>query len=80
MSSPDNIHDMIVYERLKEVCPLRNPEDMTRDELLRDSNVAFKIIGYSPQDLEKVVTLVYTEKNHVHLYEFVYEVWRLDNA
>ena len=68
-----------VYDRFKEVCPVRNPCDMTVDELLRDTNVAFKIIGYDPNNLDKSVADVYIEKDHIHLYDFIYDVWRFDN-
>ena len=68
-----------VYSRLKEICPVRNLDDMTLTELLKDTNVAFKIIGYSPNNLTGNVNRVFIEKDHIHLYDFIYDVWRLDH-
>lgn len=71
--------DNEVYNRLKEICPKRNLDDMTLTELLKDTNTAFKIIGYSPKNFDKSVTQVFIEKDHIHLYDFIYDVWRWDN-
>ena len=74
------IKDLIVYTRFKEICPPKTVQDMSFKELLNDTNVAFKIIGYTPNDFEKNVYKIYIDMNHQKLYDFIYDVWRVDNG
>lgn len=69
----------IVLKRFREICPPENPENKTLDELIADTNVAFKIIGYEPHNMEANVKEIYLEKNHTVLSEFIYDVWELDS-
>ena len=73
-----SIHEAIVYGRLEEICPLKNTDTMTLDELIHDSNIAFQIIGYKPKNLEKSVKYVFENCDLTALYEFIYRVWKYD--
>lgn len=73
-----SIGETIVYGRLEEVCPTKNTENMTFNELVNDCNVAFKIIGYDPKNLEKSVKDVFENYNIPILFEFIYQVWLND--
>lgn len=72
----------IVRDRLLEICPEKNLENLSREDLKNDTNVAFKIIGYEPVDLGTNVSTVADElcngKSFDSLAEFIYEVWRID--
>ena len=72
-------YESVVKGRLEEICPLKNTDEMTLDELIHDSNIAFQIIGYTPKNLEKSVKFVFENRDLPSLYEFVYEVWLNDN-
>ena len=74
-----SIHEAIVKGRLEEICPFKNTDEMTLDDLVKDCNVAFQIIGYKPKNLEKSVRFVFENRDLTLLYEFVYEVWLNDN-
>lgn len=74
------IDKLIVFTRLKEICPTKNVESMSYSELVNDTNVAFKIIGYVPKDLESNVRNIFINENHVNLYDFIFDVWWLDNG
>lgn len=73
-----SIHEAIVYGRLEEICPMKNTENMSVDELIHDCNIAFQIIGFKPKNLEKTVKDVYLNNDIPLLFEFVFEVWKND--
>lgn len=73
-----SIAETLVYGRLEEVCPVKDTREMSFEELVNDCNVAFKIIGYSPKNLEATVTSVKDSKEIPILFEFIYEVWLND--
>ena len=64
----------IIYNRLKEICPSKNIRGMSVQDLICDCNVAFKIIGYSPENLEESVIENLQDKD-MDLYKFIYTVW-----
>lgn len=64
----------IIYNRLKEICPSKTTRDMSVQDLICDCNVAFKIIGYSPENLEESVIENLQDKD-MDLYKFIYTVW-----
>ena len=68
----------IVYERLKEICPDENISELSISEIKEDCNVAFKIIGYNPENLDKTVDEIYTNYDIEPLYEFIFKVWEED--
>ena len=71
----------ILAMRLEDICPKKSIEDCTLDELIKDTNVAFEIIGYSPADLNKSVEEVYlnARESAVPLWKFIYDVWSMDS-
>ena len=70
----------ILAMRLEEICPKKYIENCTLDELIKDTNVAFEIIGYSPVDLDKSVEEVYLNaRESVPLWKFIYDVWSVDS-
>lgn len=69
----------ILAMRLEDICPKKSIEDCTLDELIKDTNVAFEIIGYSPVDLNKSVEEVYLKYESVPLWKFIYDVWSVDS-
>lgn len=69
----------IIYERLREICPDEDISSKSIEDLVVDSNVAFKIIGYEPKNLEDTVKEVYENADkHSRLFSFIYAVWRWD--
>lgn len=69
----------ILAMRLEDICPKKSIEDCTLDELIKDTNVAFEIIGYSPVDLNKSVEKVYLKHESAPLWKFIYDVWSVDS-
>ena len=69
----------ILAMRLEDICPKKSIEDCTLDELIKDTNVAFEIIGYSPVDLNKSVEEVYLNCESGLLWKFIYDVWSVDS-
>ena len=69
----------ILAMRLEDICPKKSIEDCTLDELIKDTNVAFQIIGYSPVDLNKSVEEVYLNCESGSLWKFIYDVWSVDS-
>lgn len=67
----------IVRERIREVTPSENVDEMSISELEGSCKIAFEIIGYAPRNLSKVVEQVYDDDIH-ELSDFIYEVWRRD--
>lgn len=68
----------IVKNRLQEICPLEKMEDMDILEAEKNCNVAFKIIGYEPNDFEESLRKVWESSTSEYLCDFVYEVWEVD--
>ena len=69
----------IIYERLREICPDEDISSKSVEDLIKDSNVAFKIIGYEPQNLDAAVKKVYDKVDKdTRLYAFIYKVWSWD--
>ena len=75
-----------IKERFVEVCPNDDVCDFTRDEIIKGCSIAFRIIGYDPNDLDGAVDKAwdYFEKEiptgqDYGLGEFAYDVWRLDH-
>ena len=70
----------IIYERFREICPDEDISNKSIDDLITDTNVAFKIIGYEPKNiinLEDNVRKIYDKvDNDTRLYVFIYKVWR----
>ena len=69
----------IVYERLREICPLKRINEMSPDEVDKSVNIAFKLIGYTPNNLNKAMDRANAKSDSRLLYEFIYDVWRLDS-
>lgn len=69
----------ILAMRLEDICPKKSIEDCTLEELIKDTNVAFEIIGYSPIDLNKSVEEVYLNCESGPLWKFIYDVWSVDS-
>ena len=68
-----------MIERFNEICPLQKVSDMSLKDLISDCNVAFKIIGYEPKNLEDTVRRVYLDEDIEYFSTFAYLVWRHDN-
>lgn len=71
----DNVE---VFNRLEEICPVKLVDEVNLDELISDCNVAFKIIGYEPENLVESAEWVYLNMDNKILSHFVYSVWRCD--
>lgn len=75
----EHIMKDIVRERFREICPNIEIKDMTRIQVEESCKVAFKIIGYFPQNFDTVFDETWGNHDLEYLYQFVYEVWRLDS-
>ena len=69
-----SLEDLIIYDRLEDICPPKIIDDMLYTDVVIDCNVAFNILGLKIENLEKLVMDVY--KSDVHeLYDCVYHVY-----
>ena len=69
----------MVYTRLMEICPAEKVADMSPDNVDTAVNVAFKIIGYTPKNLGGAIDRANAKSKSKWLYQFIYDVWRLDS-
>lgn len=68
----------IVRARLEEVCPVQKIKDMSYGEIVKSTNVAFKIIGYEPINLEEAMSYINNTSDVEMLSDYIYEVWEAD--
>lgn len=68
-----------VYNRFKEIVPVKRLDEMTPSEIDESINIAFKIIGYSPNNLKKSLEEAIYESEAVSLFQFIYDVYEVDS-
>ena len=68
-----------VYNRFKEIVPVKRLDEMTPSEIGESINIAFKIIGYSPNNLKKSLEVAIYESEAVSLFQFIYDVYEVDS-
>lgn len=69
----------VIYERFREICPDEDISQKSIEDLVKDCNVAFKIVGYEPNNLEEVVRKIYDKSDKdTRLYSFIFKVWEWD--
>ncbi len=68
-----------VYNRFKEIVPVKRLDEMTPSEIDESINIAFKIIGYSPNNLKKSLEVAIYESEAVSLFQFIYDVYEVDS-
>ena len=66
----------IVKSRLMDICPNKQVSNMSFDDIVKDTHIAFEIIGYDINNLEDIVLGALANFKGNNLGEFVYEVWR----
>jgi len=71
----------MIRDRIYEIAPDEEITVFSEDQLIKECNVAFKIIGYEPKNLENSVSEVFksTYKSS-NLADFILGVWLVDNA
>lgn len=74
------MNNIELFYRFEEICPVKLIDESTLDELISDCNVAFKIVGYEPDNLEESARWVYLNMDNKILFHFVYSVWRCDHG
>ena len=67
-----------VYNRFKEVIPVKRLDEMSSDEVIQSVNVAFKIIGHESDNIEESVEKAWESSTALSLFEFVYDVYEVD--
>ena len=67
-----------VFERFKEICPKVKVSELGLDELKKCCRIAFKIIGFTPSDLDGNFDKAWGHSRARDLYEFIFDVWRID--
>jgi len=78
--SKDCVESEIILARMEEICPNELVVNKSVDELMKDVNVSFKIIGYEPSNLEKATKQALDKIGHKgELYRLCYNAWRLDD-
>ena len=78
--SKDCVESEIILNRMEEICPNELVDNKSVDELMRDVNVSFKIIGYEPSNLEEATKQALDKIGHKgELYRLCYNAWRLDD-
>lgn len=69
-----------VYERFQEVVPTVKLEDMDIIEVEKAVNVAFKIIGYKPQNFDESFSKAWKDPSPICcLNLFLMCIWRIKN-
>ena len=77
--SKDCVESEIILARMEEICPNELIDNKSVDELMKDVNVSFKIIGYTPANLQKSTEMALDKMSHKgELYRLCYNAWRLD--
>lgn len=76
MSSKDSVDSEIVRDRLIEVCPNESIKEMDILEVEKGVRLAFKIIGYLPENFGDDFSKTWGSSTVETLGEFAYEVWR----
>lgn len=71
---------VVMKARLQEVVPSDNLQSMSPSDVEKAVRVAFRIVGYVPNDFQKAVDNAWGKSTATELWEFVYDVWRLDNG
>ena len=66
----------IVKARLEEICPNQNLSEIDVIEAEKSCMIAFKIIGYVPEDFDKSFKKAWESSDAELLSEFVFDVWR----
>ena len=68
-----------IYNRFKEIIPVKRLDEMTGTEILKSCKIAFEIIGYSPNNLEESVSKAEESSTALSLFEFIYDVYEVDS-
>lgn len=67
----------IVYNRFKEVVPVKLVKDMDIDEVEHDCRIALEIIGLkNPENFSQAFKETWESSHATYLYQFVYDLWR----
>ena len=70
-----------IYDRLRDVVPSRTLSQLDLDEAQTSCIVAFEVIGYSPENLEKSFEKVLKSSSDFHeLSDFIYSVYKEDSS
>lgn len=67
-----------VYNRFKEIVPVKRLDEMTGTDIFKSVDIAFKIIGYSPNNLEESIKVAEESSTALSLFEFIYDVYEVD--
>lgn len=68
-----------VYNRFKEIVPVKRLDEMTGTEVLKSCKIAFEIVGYTPKNLEESVDISWETSTALSLFEFIYDVYEVDS-
>ena len=67
-----------VFKRFKEVVPSKKLSNMSIASIVRDTKIAFSVIGFSPKHFADSFKTVWRRKVTDNLAEFIYEVYKED--
>lgn len=67
-----------VYDRFKEVVPVKRLDEMTVDDVILSCKTAFSIIGYSSNNIEKSIEKAWESSTALSLFEFICGVYEVD--
>jgi len=71
----------VMKSRFHEVVPESQLLTMSAPDVEKAVKIAFEVVGYTPKDsFKKIVDRAWGESTATELWEFVYDVWRLDNG
>lgn len=70
----------VMKARLQEVVPSDSLQSMSPSDVEKAVRVAFRIVGYVPNNFQKAIDDAWGESTATELWEFVYDVWGLDNG
>lgn len=69
----------IMKARFRDIVPDRKLQSMSVTDVEKATKVALEIVGYTPKDtLQKSIDKAWGKSTATDLWEFVYDVWRMD--
>ena len=67
-----------IFERFREIVPNKKLSDMSIDSIIKDTQIAFKVIGFSPKNFSESFKSVWRHRTTDVLFEFIYDVYMED--
>lgn len=67
-----------IYDRFKEVIPVKRLDEMDLDDVFKSCRTAFEIIGYTANDLDRSIEEAWAYSSAESLFQFICDVYEVD--